>query len=211
MATFLNERFEEEQTLLHTSVRRCRYDITDLLLSFGADPEILYHGKTIGHIAAAENDLLLLRILKHNNCEFTASNYNGETPLMLVISHENQECTKLIWTSTNINITTSSSKTVLHYLAMYGLKDHATQVCAKRIININQQDDTGKTALHVEAGFNRIDMIEILLLHGADARIKYSHGRVPGSETCSKRAQAIFQKWELNHNSNSLTKTGRKE
>ncbi|XP_057380773.1 poly [ADP-ribose] polymerase tankyrase-2-like [Daphnia carinata] len=123
-------------------------------------------------------------------------NYNGETPLMLAISHKNQECASLIWTPTNINIATPDGRTVLHYLAMYGLEDLATQICAKRIININQQDDSGETALHVASGFNRIDMIEILLLHGADAGIKDSHGHAAGTETCSTRAQTIFQKWE---------------
>ncbi|XP_059352988.1 uncharacterized protein LOC132088333 [Daphnia carinata] len=211
MATFLNERYEAEQTLLHTSVRRSKYDVTDLLLSFGANPEILYRGKTIAHTAVAINDLLLLRILKHHNCEFTARNGNGETPLMLAIVYENQECAKLIWSPTNINIDTHQGKTVLHYLAEYGLEDLATQICAKRIININQQDDSGDTALNVEVGFNRIDMIEILLLHGADARIKDSHGHTARAKPCSKRVQAIFEKWEQNHNGKSLLKTRRKE
>ncbi|XP_057376545.1 uncharacterized protein LOC130697756 [Daphnia carinata] len=187
MAIFLDKRYDEGRTLLHTSIERNRYDITDALLSYGANPEIMYQGNTIGHWAATNNDLFLIRILKHN-CEFTNRNKDGETPLITAISHKNEECARLICTPTNIKIATNEGKTALHYLARYGLEDLATQICTKRIIDVNQQDETGTTALHDAVRYKQSDMIELLLLHGADTKIKDNRGHTAMSNNESTNA-----------------------
>ncbi|XP_057377922.1 ankyrin repeat domain-containing protein 1-like [Daphnia carinata] len=189
MAIFLNKRYEEGRTLLHTSIQKVRYDITDALLAYGANPEIMYRGSTIGHMAAENNDLFLVRILKHHNCEFTNRNKDGETPLMTAISHEHEECARLISTPTNIKIATSKGRTILHYLARYGLEDLATQICTKRIIDVNQQDETGTTALHEAVKYKRLDMIELLLLHGADKKIKDNRGHTAVANNNSTNIQ----------------------
>ncbi|KAK4006856.1 hypothetical protein OUZ56_012012 [Daphnia magna] len=62
-AEFLNQKFNNK-TLLHTSVKAGKQDITDLLLDYGADPDIEEDGQTIAHRAAAENNKLLIRILR---------------------------------------------------------------------------------------------------------------------------------------------------
>ncbi|XP_057376226.1 ankyrin repeat domain-containing protein 1-like [Daphnia carinata] len=188
MAIFLDKRYDEGRTLLHTSIERNRYDITDALLSYGANPEIMYQGNTIGHWAATNNDLFLIRIIKHNNCEFTNRNKDGETPLMTAISHKNEECARLICTPTNIKIATNEGKTALHYLARYGLEDLATQIGTKRIIDVNQQDETGTTALHDAVRYKQSDMIELLLLHGADTKIKDNRGHTAMSNNDSTNA-----------------------
>ncbi|KAK4013288.1 hypothetical protein OUZ56_025522 [Daphnia magna] len=60
-AEFLNQKFNNK-TLLHTSVKAGKLDITDLLLDYGADPDIEEDGQTNAHRAAAENYKLLIRI-----------------------------------------------------------------------------------------------------------------------------------------------------
>ncbi|KZS02239.1 Uncharacterized protein APZ42_000794 [Daphnia magna] len=56
-AEFLNQKFNNK-TLLHTSVKAGKLDITDLLLDYGADPDIEEDGQTIAHRAAAGNNKL---------------------------------------------------------------------------------------------------------------------------------------------------------
>ena len=52
----LNDKFNETITLLHSSVKELKYDIVDLLLTFGADVNILEDGKSIAHRAPDTND-----------------------------------------------------------------------------------------------------------------------------------------------------------
>ncbi|KAI9553634.1 hypothetical protein GHT06_021557 [Daphnia sinensis] len=56
-AGFLNQQFNRK-TLLHRSVKLEKLDITDLLLYYGANPDIEENGRTIEHLAAAENNKL---------------------------------------------------------------------------------------------------------------------------------------------------------
>ena len=53
---FLNSRFDNDTTLLHGSVRILKLDMTELLLTYGADVNIMDHGKTIAHTTAELND-----------------------------------------------------------------------------------------------------------------------------------------------------------
>ncbi|KZS06420.1 Uncharacterized protein APZ42_030139 [Daphnia magna] len=89
-AEFLNQKFNNK-TLLHTSVKAGKLDITDLLLDYGADPDIEENGQTIAHRAAAENNKLLIRILRYHKYKFSSYNSLGETPLMVPIAYGHEE------------------------------------------------------------------------------------------------------------------------
>ncbi|KAI9551347.1 hypothetical protein GHT06_005863 [Daphnia sinensis] len=100
-AEFLNKKFNE-RTLLHRSVKLEKLDITDLLLSYGADPDIEENGRTIAHIAAAQNNKLLVRILRYHKCTFAAYNCLGETPLMVAIAYGHEDLAHYLWCSSNV-------------------------------------------------------------------------------------------------------------
>ncbi|KAI9552230.1 hypothetical protein GHT06_022585 [Daphnia sinensis] len=84
-AEFLDE-IMNGRTLLHRSVKKEKLDVTDSFLYYGADPNIEEDGQTIAHIAAAENNKLLLRILRMHGCRFAKYNSLGEKPLMMAIA-----------------------------------------------------------------------------------------------------------------------------
>ncbi|KAK4045811.1 hypothetical protein OUZ56_033813 [Daphnia magna] len=86
-AEFLNQKFNNK-TLLHSSVKAGKLDITDLLLDYGTDPDIEEDGQTIAHRAATENNKLLIRILRYDKYKFSSYNSLGETPLMVAIAYE---------------------------------------------------------------------------------------------------------------------------
>ena len=78
---FLNVSFGERKTFLHGSVLKKRYDITELLLFYGANVNINEEGRTIMHRAAEQNDTLLCKIAMSYNAVLTQYNEIGETPI----------------------------------------------------------------------------------------------------------------------------------
>jgi ankyrin repeat protein len=62
-----------------------------MLLTYGADVNIMDNGKTIAHTAAELNDTLLLLILGRHKADFSVKNDEGETPLMVAIALCNME------------------------------------------------------------------------------------------------------------------------
>ncbi|KAK4045291.1 hypothetical protein OUZ56_032829 [Daphnia magna] len=113
---FLNQKFNNK-TLLHTSVKAGKLDITDLLLDYGADPDIEEDGQTIAHRVAAENNKLLIKILRYHKYKFSSYNYLGETPLMVAITYGHEEVASYLWISSNVAQMAKDNSTVLHYAA----------------------------------------------------------------------------------------------
>jgi ankyrin repeat protein len=69
---FLNIIFEDGKTLLHGSVLQKRYDITDILLFYGADVNIRENNRSILHYAVEKNDTLLFNIVASYGADLSA-------------------------------------------------------------------------------------------------------------------------------------------
>ncbi|KAK4015087.1 hypothetical protein OUZ56_030077 [Daphnia magna] len=117
-AEFLNQKFNNK-TLLHASVKAGKLDITDLLLDYGADPDIKEDGQTIAHRAAAENNKLFIRVLRYHKYKFSSYNSLGETPLMVAIAYGHEEVASYLWISSNVAQMAKDNSTVLHYAAKH--------------------------------------------------------------------------------------------
>ncbi|KZS01726.1 Uncharacterized protein APZ42_001522, partial [Daphnia magna] len=115
---FLNQKFNGK-TLLHTSVKVGKLDISDLMLDYGADPDIEEDGQIIAHTAAAENNKLLIRILRYHKYKFAAYNSLGETPLMVAIAYGHEDVANYLWISSNVVKMAKDNSTVLHYAAKH--------------------------------------------------------------------------------------------
>ncbi|KAK4045284.1 hypothetical protein OUZ56_032822 [Daphnia magna] len=115
---FLNQKFNGK-TLLHTSVKVGKLDISDLMLDYGADPDIEEDGQIIAHTAAAENNKLLIRILRYHKYKFAAYNSLGETPLMVAIAYGHEDVANYWWISSNVVKMAKDNSTVLHYAAKH--------------------------------------------------------------------------------------------
>jgi ankyrin repeat protein len=70
----------------HGSVLQNRYDITDLLLFYGADVNIRENNRTILHYAVEKNDTLLFNIVASYGADLSAYNELGETPLLTAVA-----------------------------------------------------------------------------------------------------------------------------
>ncbi|KAK4045620.1 hypothetical protein OUZ56_033307 [Daphnia magna] len=195
-AEFLNQKFNN-QTLLHTSVKAGKLDITDLLLDYGADPDIEEDGQTIAHRAAAENNKLLIRILRYHKYKFSSYNSLGETPLMVAIAYGHEEGASYLWISSNVAQMAKDNSTVLHYAAKHGNNTLARAACERKIhININQTTKPGNyTALHLATMYRHDHIANILLEHGADPDITDVNGNTPRDYAFDEHRRNIFEDW----------------
>lgn len=196
-AEFLNQKFNDK-TLLHTSVKAGKLDITDLLLDYGADPDIEEDGQTIAHRAAAENNKLLIRILRYHKYKFSSYNSLGETPLMVAIAYGHEEVASYLWISSNVAQMAKDNSTVLHYAAKHGNNTLARAACERKIhININQTTKPGNyTALHLATMYRQDLITNILLEHGADPDITDVNGNTPRDYAFDEHRRNIFEDWK---------------
>jgi ankyrin repeat protein len=166
---FLNSRFDNDVTLLHGSVQLLKHDVTEMLLTYGADVNIMDNGKTIAHTAAELNDTLLLLILRRHKVDLSVKNDEDETPLMVAIALCNREAIKLIWDFRPINILSDNEETILHYAARHNNVSVARQACHPDLqINIHQQSQHELwTALHIAVQQSNVTITRVLLEHGA--------------------------------------------
>ncbi|KAK4025040.1 hypothetical protein OUZ56_010545 [Daphnia magna] len=121
----LDTVFPNGTTLLHGSVIKERFDVTDMFLQYGADSNIYEEGMTIAHRAAADNNVHLLRILSHHGNTFNIQNSMGEPPLLVAIALNNMECIKYLWMDRIIVHQTLDEETYVQRNS--SIEDHAHQ------------------------------------------------------------------------------------
>ncbi|KZR96784.1 Uncharacterized protein APZ42_008679 [Daphnia magna] len=196
-AEFLNQKFYNK-TLLHTSWKAGKLDITDLLLDYGADPDIEEDGQTIAHRAAAENNKVLIRILRYHKYKFSSYNSLGETPLMVAIAYGHEEVVSYLWISSNVAQMAKNNSTVLHYAAKHGNNSLARAACGRKIhININQTTRPGNyTALHLATMYRQDHIVNILLEHGAYPDITDVNRNTPRDHAFDEQRRNIFEDWD---------------
>ncbi|KAK4045290.1 hypothetical protein OUZ56_032828 [Daphnia magna] len=140
----LDTVFSNGTSLLHGNVIKERFDVTDMFLQYGADSNIYEEGMIIAHLAAADNNVHLLRILSHHGNIFNIQNSMGEPPLLVAIALNNMEFVKYLWMDRIIVHQTLDEETVLHYAAKYNNKFVAKPRNLYTIMEII--DDTEQTA-----------------------------------------------------------------
>ncbi|XP_057366744.1 putative ankyrin repeat protein RF_0381 [Daphnia carinata] len=151
VGSMLDTKFPNGRTLLHESVNKKRYDVTDLLLTFGANINIVENGETIAHRAAADNNEHLLRTLAYHKCQFSEWNCPiRETPLMVAIALRNEECIDFLWVTPLIKQLSRDAETFLHYAARFNNKKEYVNSAYLHGVNINQESWTRReTALTI--------------------------------------------------------------
>ncbi|KAK4015054.1 hypothetical protein OUZ56_030044 [Daphnia magna] len=179
-AEFLNQKFNNK-TLLHASVKAGKLDITDLLLDYGADPDIKEDGQTIAHRAAAENNKLFIRVLRYHKYKFSSYNSLGETPLMVAIAYGHEEVASYLWISSNVAQMAKDNSTVLHYAAKMettvSLGQHAKG--KSTLTSIKRLDQGTIRPYTLATMYSQDNIINILLEHGANTNITDVNGNTP--------------------------------
>ncbi|KZS06172.1 Uncharacterized protein APZ42_030454 [Daphnia magna] len=169
-----------------------------LPIYYGADPDIEEDSQTIAHRAAAENNKLLIRILRYYKYKFSSYNSLGETPLMVAIAYGHEEVASYLWISSNVAQIAKDNSTVLHYAAKHGNNSLARAACERKIhININQTTRPGNyMALHLATMYRQDHIVNILLEHGAYPNITDVNGNNPQDYVFDEQRRNIFEDWD---------------
>ncbi|KZS04151.1 Uncharacterized protein APZ42_032993 [Daphnia magna] len=173
--------------VMEWSEKTKKLDITDLLLDYGADPDIEEDVQTIAHRAAVKNHKLLIRILRYHKYKFAAYNSLGETPLTVAIAYGHEDIANYLWCSSNVTQITKDNSTVLHYAARYGNGCLVRAACEEKSkIDIDQKTiPDNYTALHLAAIFHS-DVMNIFIRYGANTKEINSNGKTPQDCTTDK-------------------------
>ncbi|XP_075222552.1 tankyrase isoform X2 [Lycorma delicatula] len=176
----MNEKNKDFLTPLHVATDLSHYDMMDTLLRSGTKVNALDAlGQTALHRCAREDNVQACRILLSYSVDTTIVSLQGYTALQVatenvqkilqeppaVLDLENQllEAAKA-----------GDSEQVQRLLTAY-----------PHIVNCRDLDGRHSTPLHFAAGYNRVDVVEYLLAHGADVHSKDKGGLVPLHNACS--------------------------
>ncbi|XP_057377368.1 serine/threonine-protein phosphatase 6 regulatory ankyrin repeat subunit C-like [Daphnia carinata] len=168
VGSLLDTKFPNGRTMLHESVNKKRYDVTELLLTFGANIDITEKSETIAHRAAADNNEHILGTLSFHRCQFSEWNCLGETPLMVAIALKNEESIGFLWITPLIKQLSRDGETILHYAARFNSKKEYVNSACMHGVNVNQKSLTRReTALIAAVRYGNPEIVEVLLRNGA--------------------------------------------
>lgn len=151
-----------------------RKDMSKTLIEKGADiKKTSTDGKTILHLAAAEDDWQFVTFLLGYNPDMNARDDGGLTPLLAAIDKSAiRTAGMLIDKGADVNVKDRTGKNALHYLAA---AKNAAGLLAKlegKGFDINAKDASGRTPLATAVENGRTDNVEYLLNIGADVNGK---------------------------------------
>ncbi len=137
-------------------------------------------GDTLLHIAARAGDQQVVNVLLQYGADVEATNSRGETPIE-VASYEGYASVMRTLLAKHAKL--RDPRMLLRRAAWSGHVEVA-QLLLERGTEINVKAETQRgeersTPLHAAVAANRPDMVEFLLIHGADANASDSTGRTP--------------------------------
>lgn len=187
-------------TALHMSCQKNNSEITLLLLSKGADPNIKdINGKLATHYAAEFGDKKLMQILLSFEASLNTQDTLGNLPLHIAILHNQKQIARHIIPLSEINIRNNEGLAPLTCCAIYSLSDIAELlITEKGRIDCNIRDSKKRTPLHYAANKGNARVIRCLMKNGAAVWAQDDIGRTPLHMATSKghdQCVSIFLKW----------------
>lgn len=150
-------------------------------------------GRTALHIASICGQIKIVDYLLQQCANTNIQDNNGLTPLHCasIRGHQNT-LLLLLHANCDSTIIDNYGNTSLHYATDYG---HDTCVKAllyfteqnRIIIDINSRNKNGDTPLHLASKWGYTIIVDILLEHGANTRIKNKKGQLPSTIAYSKK------------------------
>eukprot|EP00002_Diphylleia_rotans_P023534 TRINITY_DN4634_c0_g1_i2.p1 TRINITY_DN4634_c0_g1~~TRINITY_DN4634_c0_g1_i2.p1 ORF type:complete len:635 (-),score=132.18 TRINITY_DN4634_c0_g1_i2:386-2290(-) len=175
----VDEQNEFGDTALHLAAKSGKAEATKILLQHKADSLILNSdGFSAAHLAVKSKSLSVVKQLP--NASFLLPSLDGQMPIHCAILSDLQDIIDHLLNFPNQHtLSTSTGLTTLHLASMRG-QLHTVQTLVEKDVNVNAQDQSGNTPLHMAAKSKSQDIIETLLGYGADARIANNTGVVCG-------------------------------
>lgn len=165
-------------TALYLAIKYGHYEIVELLLSKGANPnERDVYGQSSLDIAAEKGHAHLIKILVEYGAGIKGEkNEFGHPPLCYASNAQVAEA--LIANGADVNWRNERGATPLHSIAGHGVTT-AAEVVLTHGADINAKDKWGNTPLHRAANWGEKEMIELLIAKGADINAENRRGETP--------------------------------
>lgn len=160
-------------SLIFSFIRRSP-PISEVLnaLQHGADPDaVIYFG--MPPVAICTNTDTVTLLIKYG-ADVNFRNDVGETPLFYASYYTSKI---LLKNNANVHVRDNNGNTPLHSkIKLSLLFDKQAELYIRYGVDVNAQNDKGKTALHLA---KQASLVTLLLKHGADPNIKDNYGHAP--------------------------------
>ncbi|XP_077478539.1 poly [ADP-ribose] polymerase tankyrase-1-like [Stigmatopora argus] len=176
----INEKNKDFLTPLHVAAERAHNDVMEVLQKHGAKVNALDTlGQTALHRAALAGHLQTCRLLLGYGADASLVSLQGFTAA--------QMGTEAVQQILNENVSGRNSDVDYRLLeaAKAGDLDTVKSLCTAQNVNCRDLEGRHSTPLHFAAGYNRVQVVEYLLHHGADVHAKDKGGLVPLHNACS--------------------------
>ena len=169
-----------------------RDETIDLLIGFirnSNDPNIYNtkgnEGKSPLHYACERGAWKCVRLflvgidgdIPRRPIDVNAKDHYCLTPLFVACEHWKKECIEILHKDERTNTIGYQGATILHYSCAHGNADFVKM--ALGICNIDSQNDSGDTPLHLACLMKRIYHAKFLIENGANVNIKNKGGLTP--------------------------------
>ncbi|KAL7057529.1 hypothetical protein AAHC03_016886 [Spirometra sp. Aus1] len=164
-------------TALHIAAKEGRLDIVQALLEAGADPDArTRRGFSPLHLAAKRGRAAVARqLLQVKSDNVNAEGRNGLTPLHMAVHYNHVQLVELLLDH-GADASCARGFSPLHLAAKRGRAAVARQLLQVKSDNVNAEGRNGLTPLHMAVHYNHVQLVELLLDHGADASCAAGNG-----------------------------------
>ena len=185
----VNARRKDGWTSLHRAAFNGRVEVVQVLLDHGANPKLeTKGGETALHIVSRgefdsqEQGVSTARLLLERGVDANARRKDSWTSLHLAAFKGRVEVVQVLLDhGANVKLEAEDGETALH-LASRGTFDSQDQgvstvrLLLERGVDVNARDKDGWTSLHTAAFVGRVEVAQVLLDHGANAKLETDTG-----------------------------------
>ncbi|CAB0031723.1 unnamed protein product [Trichogramma brassicae] len=192
---------------LHWAVISGLKKVFELLLKNGADPNLASNnGDTPLHLISDEQEdsddfdkMTMLFELSHDDYKplrVNAQNVSGKTPLLAAVTNVCAKATELLLRrGADPNLADKNKLAPLHIICFGGNDDLATTFFKindelNQTVQIDARDKNGNTPLHLAIFYDNPNLLEMLLVRGADLNSLNKDGLTPLHSICNKEEEA---------------------
>ena len=171
---------EDERTPLHLASRYGQLDVMENLIKHGSDIEAKTYKQTSLHLAVESGHVEAVKKLLQHKANIEALGKDQRTPLLYSAEAGHIELTKILLDAgANPLAKDAYDWTALNLSAWKGHAEICDLLLKKAPSLIDALDNMKQSALHYAARWGGIEVVKLLLKHGATIDLKNKWGRTP--------------------------------